>query len=225
MQILSNDKIRIFESSVIVAATGSVGYTQRLHAQIAQAVSDRVFTTMDRRRCANNISDRFLRDLQSSSSPSHPHHGIGFGAVIASAVEKKACLIEFSTNTFQPEFKEGRLFYVSMGSGQTLADPFLAFVARVLWKDDLPDIQMGKLGVYWALNHTISLAPGMVGFPIKIAYLQRQDGQWIAQMAEDIQETAQYVKNLEAKISSQTITSIAEALGKPLPVVPDQNEP
>jgi hypothetical protein len=39
------------------------------------------------------------------------------------------------TYDFQPEIKRGKLFFVSMGSGQPLADPFLAFVKRVLWKD------------------------------------------------------------------------------------------
>lgn len=37
-----------------------------------------------------------------------------------------AHLCEFSTNDFQPEFKEiNRLWYVAMGSGQTLAEPFI----------------------------------------------------------------------------------------------------
>jgi hypothetical protein len=36
-----------------------------------------------------------------------------------------------------------------------LADPFLAFINRVLWKGVLPTIEMGRLGVYWTLDHTI----------------------------------------------------------------------
>jgi hypothetical protein len=65
------------------------------------------------------------------------------------------------TYDFQPEIKRGKLFFVSMGSGQPLADPFLAFVKRVLWKDQTPTVDAAKIGVYWALSHTIDCASGL----------------------------------------------------------------
>lgn len=148
MQIESNDKIKIFEQSIIVAATGAVGYTQRLHMHVNAAIKASCFRNLDKFDLASNISKRLLTDFQSSLVSNHPHHGIGFGALVAACIKGHPYLIEYATNNFQPEFKEEKLFLVSMGSGQPLADPFLAFVSRVLWKNTLPDVQLGKLGVY-----------------------------------------------------------------------------
>ena len=50
-----------------------------------------------------------------------------------------------------------------MGSGQVLADPFLAFVSRVLWQGKQPDVKTATFGVYWALDHAIKFAPGGIG--------------------------------------------------------------
>jgi len=103
-----------------------------------------------------------------------------------------------------------------------LADPFLAFVSRVLWKDTIPDIQRGKFGVYWALNHTINLAPGTVGPPIKIAVLRKEDGSWTASLSEDNQEAEQFVAGLEARIGQEYAAPVTEATSYPLPAAPKE---
>ena len=59
---------------------------------------------------------------------------------MAAAVKDGPFLAEFGTTDFQPEIKTGKLFFVSMGSGQMLANPFLAFVCRVLWDSKMPDV-------------------------------------------------------------------------------------
>jgi hypothetical protein len=62
-----------------------------------------------------------------------------------------------------------------------LADPFLAFVCRVLWSNKMPTADDGKFGVYRVLDHTIKHAPGHVGYPICLATLTKnKDGKWIA---------------------------------------------
>jgi hypothetical protein len=102
----------------------------------------------------------------------------------------------------QPEYKENKFFFVSMGSGQPLADPFLAFISRVLWKNTLPDIRLGRFGIYWALCHTINLAPGTVGPPIRMAVLSKRDNAWAAFESAEDQEAEQYIASLEERIGA-----------------------
>jgi hypothetical protein len=78
----------------------------------------------------------------------HPQLGLQFGALIGAYLEQAPRLVEFGSMDFQPEFKEGKLFFVSAGSGQLLADPFLAFVSRVLWKGMMPTVELARFGVY-----------------------------------------------------------------------------
>jgi Proteasome subunit len=213
----SNPKITIFGNAVIMATTGSVGYAQRLHNHIDLAVKGDVFRNLSAREATNNISDRFITELGKSKAPNHPQEGIGFGGLMAATDRDGPYLAEFATTTFQAEMKTGKIFFGSMGSGQMLADPFLAFVCRVLWKNEMPTVDRGKFGVYWVLAHTMKLAPGKVGMPICLATLRKIDGAWIAKEEQDTQESAQYIAELEDYIGRFVKAPIEEAKAEPVP--------
>lgn len=218
IQFPFDGKIAIFAESIIIATTGSIGFSQRLHHHVAAAIDGGVFKNFDVRECCNNISKRFLTDLGNTNAYRHPQHGVGFGALMGCALKNEPCLVEFGTTDFQSEIKKEKLFFASMGSGQMLADPFLAFVTRVLWRGQMPTVDTGKFGVYWVLDHTIKHAPGMVGPPIRLATLRSINGKWVAQ-EQDTQESAQYIAELEEHIHLFVVSSIeiAEALPLPLP--------
>jgi hypothetical protein len=141
----------------------------------------------------------------------HPPNGLGCGALFAACIKGESVLIEYDPVTFQPEIKEDNLFFVSMGSGQALADPFLAFVARVLWGNTRPSVERAKFGVYWALDHTIKHAPGGVGGPIRLAELRE---------IKETQETAQYITDLETHIAEFALRPLAAAPVEAPPVAP-----
>lgn len=216
----SNSKIQIFPDNVIVACTGAVGFIQRLHHHIEAAIKGNVFKNFTAHDCTTNISKRLLSDFQNSMVQKHPQQGLQFGALIAAPIKDDACLVEYATTDFQPEIKKDKLFFVSMGSGQLLADPFLAFVSRVLWKNEPPTVDVGKFGVYWVLDHTIRLAPGGVGGPIKLAVLRQVDGKWAAQELEDTQEQALYINELEAHVGKFARVTIEDAPATPPPPPP-----
>lgn len=220
MQVRSNDKIRIFDNRIICAATGAVGLSQRLMVHVEAALNGGVFANLPLHECTANISKRFIADCQGSMTPFHHQYGYGCGALIAGHIKGAPRLIEFGITDFQAELKDGNLFFVSMGSGQTLAEPFMAFVARVLWKQQVPTVDEAKFGVYWALEHTIKHAPGGVGHPIKLAALRSQDGKWVASEIVDTQEAAQYVNELEAKIGEFAREAIDQAKVASLPAPP-----
>jgi hypothetical protein len=148
--------------------------------------------------------------------------GLRFGGLMAAAVKDGPFLAEFGTTDFQAEMKTGKIFFGSMGSGQMLADPFLAFVCRVLWKNEMPTVDHGKFGVYWVLSHTIKLAPGKVGLPIRLATLRQVSGKWVAK-EQDAQESAQYIDGLEEHIANFVRAPIEEAKGEPVPKPEGEN--
>ena len=210
-------KIRVFDNTVIVATTGAIGFAQRLHEHIEEAIKGRVFANLAVRECTTNISQRFLTDLGKSLVQNHPQNGINFGALIAAPLKAGPFLAEYGTADFQPELKTEKLFFVSMGSGQVLADPFLAFVSRVLWKGKMPTVDEAKFGVYWVLAHTITLAPGKVGPPIRLATLRKVADKWVAS-EQDTQEFDQYIGELEAHIAKFIRAPVEEAPSEPPPV-------
>ena len=187
MHMEADPKIRIFGEKIIIATSGPVGYAQRLDSLISTAEKGGVFSNLNARDATTNISKRFIADLQESKAAAWGAEGYRFGALCAAVNKEGPYLAEFGQTDFQAEMKGGKTFFVSMGSGQMLADPFLAFICRVLWNNRMPDVDHGKFGVYWALAHTIKLAPGKVGPPIRLATLRQIGGTWVAK-EQDTQE-------------------------------------
>jgi len=212
----ADHKIHIFNDVIVMATTGPVGYAQRLYHHIDLAIKGNVFTNFTAREVTSNISSRIITDLQGSKAPSWPQEGLRFGGLMAAAVKDGPLLAEFGTTDFQAELKTGKIFFGSMGSGQLLADPFLAFVCRVLWDSKMPTVDKGKFGVYWVLAHTIKLAPGKVGLPIHLVTLRQVNGAWVAK-EQDTQESAQYIKELEDYIGCFKQPPIEEATAEPVP--------
>lgn len=163
--------------------------------------------------CLREVSATTIQDFQSTGAPCTTQAGFGFGAMVAAPISDRPELAEFSLLDFQPERKTVNMHFVSMGSGQILADPFLAFISRVLWCGKQPDVRTAMFGVYWALDHAIKYAPGGVGEPIAIAILHRQKGQWIARSLEEreLQEQAQHITEIENRISKYPVEIIDEA--------------
>jgi ATP-dependent protease HslVU (ClpYQ) peptidase subunit len=199
MDLPYDGKIRIFQDNIIVAASGPVGHCQRLHAHVEEAIAGGVFKMPKLRECIANISKRVLTDFQNSMVQMHPTEGLRFGALIATVHTNEPFLAEYSGINFQPEIKKDSLFFVSLGSGQILADPFLAFVSRVMWQNAIPTVEDATFGVYWVLDHTIKLASGKVRGPPHLVTLKKVDGAWVAK-EQDTQEAAEYTTALEKYI-------------------------
>lgn len=220
MAVPSNSKVQIFGKSVIVAPTGSVGYAQRLTNHVEMAITGNVFRNFNIYDASANLAQRMLKDLANTQAQKYGQEGLRFGAMVAVAIKDEPYLIEFASTDFQPEIKTGKLFYGSMGSGQVLADPFLAFVTRVLWKDKQPSVDEGRFGVHWVLSHTIRHAAFGVGGPPQIATLKKSGDAWVAEEMTDYQEAGQYIEELETHIGSFVRNAAQEAAAAPIPEPP-----
>src|SRR5262249_21010941 len=127
-------------------------------------------------------------------------------SMIALLVGNEPCLFHFDQQG-SAELATEDLPFVSIGSGQIIADPFLAFIRRLFWKDEPPSIEQGVFAAVWAIQHAIETNAGGVGPPIQIVtYTKVKDGQqsvWRAQEMgkEDNEERLQFIEELEAEIA------------------------
>lgn len=219
VRLPSNDKIEIINGTLIIAATGAIGLAQRAQHE-AKKFLDENALKKPAQTFASDYTRRVRDEFGRTQVLFHPQLGLQFGVLMAAPLDQKPRLIEFGSMDFQPEFRDGKLFFASAGSGQLLADPFLAFVSRVLWKGKMPTVELARFGVYWVLEHTIQYAPSGVGHPIQLATLQQDEKKnWKAEMVPEasLQEIAQHVQDLESRIA---IGEIAPAEAKPLPPAP-----
>ncbi|HCJ1109590.1 TPA: hypothetical protein NQN63_000189 [Legionella pneumophila] len=189
---MQTKKIDIINDKIIVAGTGQVGLGQRFKSIVKNAWDQGVFKH-DHVEVGRQLSQKALTDFGSTQAVKG-----SFGALVAFCCKKQVHLCEFPSNDFQPEFKEtSRLWYVAMGSGQALAEPFLAFIRDVFWEKEIPSIQDGIFAAYWTLSHTIQLNAGGINGPINIATLRCINNDFQAKIFEE-EELAEHKENISA---------------------------
>ncbi len=120
---------------------------------------------------------------------------------------------------------DANLPIVSIGSGQLVADPFLAFLRRIFWPDSLPTPSEGILAAVWTLTHTIQSQPGHVGEPIQIVTLSKDPrGQWKAQALPDgdLGEQREHIRDMEKEMQKVVKEAFSEQPTSPMPKRPSR---
>ena len=190
-------KIHVVGNRVIVAGTGQVGLGQRFGDLVRAAWQhdDKPFNKSPL-EVGKLLASHAIQDFLSTNVKMGQ-----YGALVAFPSGTTGQLCEFAVHDFQPELKTGdSLWYASMGSGQAIVDPFLGFMRRVFWKDDLPSTQDGIFAVTWALQHAIEVNPGGINEPMQIAVLgPNRKGQLEARLLESA-ELAEHQNNVEGAI-------------------------
>ena len=113
---------------------------------------------------------------------------------------------------------------MAIGSGQHIADPFLAFLRRIFWPNRLPTTSEGKASAVWTLYHAIQTNPGGIGFPMQVVTLSMQGGKpKAAELSREEIDTEhiQGIEDAEKKMSA--IFQPQEAPKPPAP--PLQGQP
>ena len=216
------DKIQIVSDRVIYATTGAVGLGQRAGEIIKDAHDNKKLFQKPCMECCKIIAKATIDDFRSTGVLFHNQLGFGFGALIAAPFGSYHELVEFGAVDLQPEIKNDNLFFVSMGSGQSLADPFLAFVARVLWSNAPPTTERAMFGVLWALTHTVAYAPGGVGEPLSLAVLRKVGSKYEARKlnSDELQEQKQHISEIERRIGGYPEKLLEEAAESTPPTPP-----
>ena len=198
-------KIEIVSNRIIVACTGSLGLAQRFTAIVEKASEENLFTKdsqpleVGKELCRRGLQDFSYTGAVPQGQP------LGFGALVSFPTGKALNLCEFETIAFQPELKRGRgLWYVAMGSGQAICDPFLGLQRRVFWKDGKPPtLSGGVFATVWTLQHVVDLNPGGIKGPIEVAVLENSENGVVARLLgeRELDEHRNNIVGLEEHIS------------------------
>lgn len=207
------EKLKIVSDSIIIAGTGQVGLGQRFGRVVEVAYQEKVFlgtkhyTAVGTELCKRAIADFSLTGVKQGH----------YGALVGFALGDKACLCEFPISDFQPEFKTETMWYCSMGSGQTITDPFLALMREVFWRSGLPTIQDAIFAATWALDHAIKINPGGINEPTRIAVLEKKAGKFAARILDhaDLDEHRQNIDQAKERLRTFPASQSADAPNTP----------
>lgn len=194
-------KILDIFNQVLYSGTGAVGISQIIaneikvgwekgefgHTKSPEEVMDRIgkkiATLITPYLQTANLTRQLVGDVSSSLCKS----------LVAMPVKNTPCLFSFDFNG-APERSTADLPFIAMGSGQQIADPFLAFLKRLLqWEKNPPTLGEGRLAAAWTINHVVLTNPGGVAGPIQLATLSIKEGKPTVTMIPetDVQEHLQ----------------------------------
>jgi hypothetical protein len=185
-------KIEIIGGRLIIAGTGQIGLGQRFTAVAKKLCEEKKLLECDPHAVAKTLAQNALRDWDSTFAPKGQ-----YGALVAFPCKKDRHLVEFASVDFQPEFKNSNLWYVSMGSAQTIMDPLLALMRQVFWADGPPSIQDAIFAATWMLDHAVTVNPGGVNQPVRIAVMETVNDEWRARLLTE-EELLEHRGNVEA---------------------------
>jgi 20S proteasome alpha/beta subunit len=219
-------KLRILKNSMIIGTSGSVGLAQRFAGELDECYEKKELSGKRPFEAMTIIKQRFDRQVQIEQTAAQrtiPFIGAGAATnawmahtIVAIPISKDICLFEF-TSCGSPEEKLIDTPFVSIGSGQSTADPFLAFQRRLFWPIGLPDFGTAIFSALWTIQHAIETSPGGIADPIQVAILSSENGQITARELNqsDLGEHFIAIAEVEEAMATQ-----ATSLSADIPVGP-----
>lgn len=221
-------KVWPINEHIIYCGTGAVG--------IAQIVADHIKTMWDQKAFAGRMTpdaamDRIGKAISGLVGPylhtgqmQHAMTGSASGSLckslVAIPIDQKPELFQFDFNG-APERCNHDLPFMAIGSGQPIADPFLALLRRLLWTGREPTLSEGRLAAVWTIDHVRSTNPGGVGGKIQLAVLEtsaRGMPKVVVAPQEQVEEHLQKVALAEqALVKELTGAGGAEEAAIPVP--------
>jgi hypothetical protein len=217
-------KLAVIENAVLVATAGDVGLRQRFEYLVEQAYGEGKFNG-SWIKAAEYIAETAVKAFKRTGAR-NKNKGYDLSALMAAPFHGRHELIEFADGNLQPLKKTDEVHFASLGIGQHLADPFLAFISRVLWKGQAPTVRIGTIGVLWALTHAYHCAPTGVGEPGRLGVLSKKDSSWSAEIFDysDLSEQTQHVRAIESGLPDFAL-QITERTGVAPPPTPPPDVP
>jgi 20S proteasome alpha/beta subunit len=235
-------KVIRLNDHILYASTGAVGMSQVIGDSIKKGWDAKAYggkqtpeTVMN--NIGNNIANLvgpYLQIGQWQHSITGDAGGSLCKSIVAMPVDGNPHLFQFDFNG-APERSTKELPFVALGSGQPIADPFLALLRRLLWSEAEPSVAEGRLAAVWAIDHVRRTNPGGVGGPIQLATLASKLNampQVIEESDAEIQEHLQKIESAE-KVLVAELRGIRAGEAAPAPPappggalpVPDDNKP
>ncbi len=187
-------KLIIIDKSVIVGVSGPVGLGQCYATEVEELWVKQKLKHKKPVEAMTVIQNALWkhaeRELRAASiaaqaiGPQLAAQSALASAIVAYRAAKEPCLIQYNHQCC-PELATENLPFVAIGSGQPIADPFLAFLRSVFWPDRLPSVKDGTFATLWTLKHAIETNPGGVANPIQIAVLEKVGEGWLAKVLSE----------------------------------------
>jgi hypothetical protein len=173
-------KLISIRDSIILGVSGPVGLGQLFEGSIHQLWDQKKLSGKDSIQGREIIRDSFrphiirefacAAETRKAIGDQAAVQGILSSTVVALSLSRAPCLFQFD-HQGAPEAATEQLPFVSIGSGQPIADPFLAFLRRIFWPTRLPSLTEGVLATLWSLRHAINTNAGGVADPVQIMTL------------------------------------------------------
>ncbi len=224
----SSRKLALIGENVIFGVSGPVGLAQSYQHELQTVIA----TTNGRAnwRTVLDARQKITAALWKHAKPLYDNaevvsrSGVGQPAVmeclhssiIAFPVGDYSSLIQFTAQC-APEEATNSLPFISIGSGQPAADPFLAFIRRVFWPDRPPTVNEAVLSTIWALKYSIHAQPGGIGDPLQVATLEKDSNVWKARelTPDEINLHVQAIGAMESEMKlsvEKSFTATANAI-------------
>ncbi|MCY3979241.1 MAG: hypothetical protein OXG23_14170 [Chloroflexi bacterium] len=190
-----DDKIKTIDGEVLVASAGDVGLGQIVYGNLEQHWSEVVAgkdIVSTRKEISALVWDEIKPALQRAAEAETLFgrrivESLACNFMVAFAIDDAHTLLVFDDNAQSLEVTFSSPFF-SIGSGNIQADPFLAFVKRIFWKDSTPKtLADGIFCVLWTLDHVSRVNAGLgVGGRPNVVVLQNRENKWRAEKMSDV---------------------------------------
>lgn len=186
-------KLQLVSDKALLGVSGPVGLGQLYFDCVNRTHNE--FRSLDIATICRKLRDKFREDAEialrmaamaAQVLGASARAGAITTTLVALAARDGPHLVQFDCECC-PEVATNELPFVSIGSGQLIADPFLAFLKRIFWKDRLPSVSDGIFAVVWTLEHALDTAPGGIAPPIDIGVLQMEGSQPKARLLSEVE--------------------------------------
>lgn len=202
-------KLSIIDQKIIIGGSGPIGISEQFKGVIEKLWADKTLSNKRIHEVMKILKDSFYKQLEPEIKSAKDFKDLigsaAFQNVMANTllgipVSKSHRLFLFD-HQCSPEEAAGGIFFYSIGSGQAIADPFLAFLRRIFWPDNLPSLSDGIFAVLWTLKHAIETIPGNVADPKQIVVLENPTD-WKARelTKEELYEHYQAINDAEKNL-------------------------
>ena len=216
-------KLQILEGTIVMGVSGQVGLSQLYCDRVGSLWRDRKLSRGVRLPEVQRLIQQAIlvdaKEAMAAAETTVPFTGPQQAFMLAATASLIAVPVGGLNGTPEliqcnhvgmTEAATTDLPFVAIGSGQELADPFLAILRRIFWPDRLPRVSDGVFAIIWSLLHAIKTSTGGVSEPIQIAVLQGKE--LSARILEDseLQEHRQHVLEAEQHLATFGIDSERE---------------
>jgi hypothetical protein len=176
-------KLRVVGGQAVLGVSGHDGLAQEMALSLEHCLAE-----PDRRDSTEAVFRAKIRDalaapVQRTVAIHRTLQGLpGFGSTTREYVlSHSAVAIPFGKSlrlyVLDPECSltevTDELSCATAGAAQEVAEPFLAFLRKLLWPEGPPSLARGELAAYWTVRHAIeSNAPGLA-HPIQLMVIRR----------------------------------------------------